>query len=296
MKKFIRISTCVLILAMMFSMTSCAQKTEATSVTTTEAVSDTAALYYVGAESRKIMDDGTMELSINCNYFADADNSDMDVTVIDPAGEVVYEYHETFISGKTYTAVLNPEDCGIVKFAGGDYVISVSNSFNNYVGEAVVHTELYPENAIVQAQEDTTGKTEGTSYVNEYFGMRLDCPKSFYIDDLSWYLSDYTNGYTTDFVAFSEDDSLYVTVLVGKMYYEKDVTTEELIDYMPYEWDVESSEVVTLDGIEFLKFTAWSTDFYMTNKDSDIIIIELSYYNDNATQADEIASAISAIS
>ena len=25
--------------------------------------------------------------------------------------------------------------------------------------------------------------------------MRLDCPKSFYIDDLSWYLSDYTNGY-----------------------------------------------------------------------------------------------------
>lgn len=290
MKTFIKISTCLLIASMLFSMSSCTQNTQVTTATT-DTESETAALYYVGAETRTIMDDGEMELSINCNYFVNADNCDMYVQVIDPADAVVYEYHEVFISGTTYSATLTPEDCGIDRFVGGDYTISVSNSYNSYVGKAVVHTTPYPENTIISAEEGTVGTIDNLTYTNDYFGITFESPSGFLLDDLIYYV-DTMNGYTVDYVSYSEDGTFAVLNFVGHMYYDKEISLDELVDYAAFTLPPDDYEIVNLDGIDFVEFVSQRTRFYMTLKDSDILVIALAYIDEDDPNLDIVSSSI----
>lgn len=242
---------------------------------------DSVDLYYITDESREIMDDGVMKFSILCNYYSAVDNSELQINLVDPLGNVVCSYKETFVSGKRYDKILTSSDLGLDRFVGGEYVISVSNSYNGYEGNSVISVREYPENTILPGDEDIIGTFDSGSWVNEYFGVQISFPATFDVYDASLYYDvDAMGGYYPECEANTADYSFYMISLVGHMYYEKEVELEDLAMYNSYTvLEANSTEVVNINGIDYLAMYYDYMTIYMTNKDYDILLIAMEYDN-----------------
>lgn len=264
-KRFFIIS----ILVILFLFTSCA--TGSTSSSSEAGDSDTP-IFYVSANSGDILDDYPLTYTILCNFYSKADNSNLNVQVVDAAGTVVYEDSKVFISGDKYSYSILPEECGFVRFNSDEYTMKVSSTYNSYIGSASIKCTHRPDNTIEPGSEDTWGKINENDYSNFYFGICYKTPDGSSVYDRNEFLYD-IDGYMVDYYTYPPDYSTTTYVLIGHVYYDWQLQTKDLEKYITFVNETVTTEVVTINGVEYLKCSGKEIVFYMTYKNSDIFVI-----------------------
>lgn len=295
MKRNNRVLALIIIIALALQMVACSTATKTSEVISGAPENDQVAIYFVVADSTIIMDDEPISFSVICNQYAAVDGSSLNIRLTNKQGNVFYETNETFISGNTYSYVLTPELCEIEMFEDGECTIRVTSSYNSYVGTATTTIEQYPENTVDSPSSDTTGLVVGNDYVNGFFELKFDAPGGYEAYDSSYFASNTTDGYSIDYAATSSDGLTTVYTMVGHIHYENEVEVEDLIDFNSFAPDATDYEVVTINDIDFLQINYETITYYMTVKDTEILIIVYSYYGTDDPNADLMTNGIQSI-
>jgi len=258
----------VTILITLFIFTSCANSS---AVSSSEVGDSDTPIFYVSANTGEILDDYPLSFTILCNFYSKADNSCLNVQVVDVNGSVVYEESKVFTSGEKYSYSILPEDCGFIRFDSDEYTMKVSSTYNSYIGSASIKCSHRPDNTIEPSSEDTWGSIDSINYSNSYFGIGYNSSEGSSVYGRNDFIYDEA-GYKIDFYSVPSDGSCMLYVLVGHVYYNWELQTKDLEKYITFYDEPVVTEIIKINGIEYLKCSADEIVLYMTYKNTDIFV------------------------
>lgn len=297
MKLFARKLALILVVAILFSICACDRSTNTAVTSVDEFVSDEVAVYYVVSERNQIEDNEEIVFSIDCNYFNQFNNSNLNISVLAPDETVIYENVILFASGASAKYKVAAADCGMDLFEEGEYRIVVTNDYNGYVSETMTTIVAHEEELVVAPDADKLGYCQDNKYINETFNLQFGYSSELLTQDVSRYEAGTMGGYSIAFVGDSVTNSFECVVLIGTINGDAtDVQLEDLIEYNTFIDEPDVSSIIEVNGREFLYFEANDeTTILMTAQDGDIFVLVLSIFSGGSSYADEIVKSFGEI-
>lgn len=297
MKLFARKLALILVVAILFSICACDRSTNTAVTSVDEFVSDEVAVYYVVSERNQIEDNEEIVFSIDCNYFNQFNNSNLNISVLAPDETVIYENVILFASGASAKYKVAAADCGMDLFEEGEYRIVVTNDYNGYVSETITTIVAHEEELVVAPDADKLGYCQDNKYINETFNLQFGYSSELLTQDVSRYEAGTMGGYSIAFVGDSVTNSFECVVLIGTINGDAtDVQLEDLIEYNTFIDEPDVSSIIEVNGREYLYFEANDeTTILMTAQDGDIFVLVLSIFSGGSSYADEIVKSFGEI-
>lgn len=297
MKLFARKLALILVVAILFSICACDRTTNTAVTSVDEFVSDEVAVYYVVSERNQIEDNEEIVFSVDCNYFNQFNNSNLNIAVLAPNETVIYENVILFASGASAKYKVAAADCGLDLFEEGEYRIVVTNDYNGYVSETITTVVAHEEELVVAPDDDKLGYCQENKYMNETFNLQFEYSSELLTQDVSRYEAGTMGGYSIAFVGDSVTNSFECVVLIGTINGDvADVQLEDLIEYNTFIDEPDVSSIIEVNGREYLYFEANDeTTILMTTKDGDIFVLVLSIFSGSSSYADEIVKSFGEI-
>ncbi|MCQ2466972.1 MAG: hypothetical protein MJ166_05595 [Clostridia bacterium] len=297
MKLFARKLALILVVAILFSICACDRSTNIAVTSVDEFVSDEVAVYYVVSERNQIEDNEEIVFSIDCNYFNQFNNSNLNISVLAPDETVIYENVILFASGASAKYKVAAADCGMDLFEEGEYRIVVTNDYNGYVSETMTTIVAHEEELVVAPDADKLGYCQDNKYINETFNLQFGYSSELLTQDVSRYEAGTMGGYSIAFVGDSVTNSFECVVLIGTINGDAtDVQLEDLIEYNTFIDEPDVSSIIEVNGREYLYFEANDeTTILMTAQDGDIFVLVLSIFSGGSSYADEIVKSFGEI-
>ncbi len=297
MKLFARKLALILVVAILFSICACDSSTNTAVTSVDEFVSDEVAVYYVVSERNQIEDNEEIVFSIDCNYFNQFNNSNLNISVLAPDETVIYENVILFASGASAKYKVAAADCGMNLFEEGEYRIVVTNDYNGYVSETMTTIVAHEEELVVAPDAEKLGYCQENKYINETFNLQFEYSSELLTQDVSRYEAGTMGGYSIAFVGDSVTNSFECVVLIGTINGDAtDVQLEDLIEYNTFIDEPDVSSVIEVNGREYLYFEANDeTTILMTAQDGDIFVLVLSIFSGSSSYADEIVKSFGEI-
>lgn len=297
MKLFARKLALILVVAILFSICACDRSTNTAVTSVDEFVSDEVAVYYVVSERNQIEDNEEIVFSIDCNYFNQFNNSNLNISVLAPDETVIYENVILFASGASAKYKVAAADCGMDLFEEGEYRIVVTNDYNGYVSETMTTIVAHEEELVVAPDADKLGYCQDNKYINETFNLQFGYSSELLTQDVSRYEAGTMGGYSIAFVGDSVTNSFECVVLIGTINGDAtDVQLEDLIEYNTFIDEPDVSSIIEVNGREYLYFEANDeTTILMTAQDGDIFVLVLSIFSGSSSYADEIVKSFGEI-
>lgn len=216
----------------------------------------------------------------------------------DENDKVLYTEYYTFENNGYYYITVSPSDIGATEFAPGEYTGTAS----------LVDYDFYDYDYLeVEDSSSTVGGTTGTAatgasyvdgntYYNETYGLKFDFSEDLQTIDPAM-LGGALDGedFSVDFICTSADQTSFIGfTMCGVVDGADQLTLEQLAEAMGAN-GADNTEVVTIDGMDFIYFTAEGYVYYMTLDGSEMFGLCFLSTDEYAGYIDGIVNSIEAI-
>ena len=238
----------------------------------------------------------TLQYTVNFSSIDSLDGEDIDVYLVDPEYDDVYESTIKYVSGGSETIKITAKDINADEFSEGYYTIEFDNESFYFSDSVWVNSESsgsgigggtgdtgLNDGDIIAPDEECLGDYDDTTkvYRNEYFGIEYTLPDDMTYVDPSLMNINSTPGLENvklDYIGMGSDGSMAmhmfgkIAVLDGA---DDEIAAEFVNQFLGGDVAVNDldGKSITYGNTTFIQFSKEGYDFMVTIKDSNAFFI-----------------------
>lgn len=238
----------------------------------------------------------TLEYTVDFSKIDKLDGEEIEVYLVDPNYDDVYETTIEYVSGGSETIKISAKDIGATEFSEGYYTIEFDNE-SFYLGDSVwVKSESSSsgngingtgydlnEGDIIAPDDECIGEYDDSTklYRNEYFGFEYTVPDTMMYMDPTLLGINETPGLenvVVDYLGIGDDGSVVMHML-GKIAIldgaDEDIAAEFVNQFLGGGAGADSLDGTSIKygNTTFIKFSKEGYDFMVTIKDSNAFFL-----------------------